>query len=185
MLTMAYTFAQMPWCELLIATGERGLVAVQFVGNEGRQHEVARLAAHWRGSELVESEKENRQAIEELNAYAAGRLCEFTVPLELRGTEFQMSAWRALLEIPYGETRSYGDLARAIGHPQAFRAVGMANHSNPIAIIVPCHRVIGSDRRLTGYGGGLDLKKTLLELERARMAVGPPFPKTQTLPLWE
>lgn len=183
MQTISYVFARMPWCELLVAAGEQGLVAVQFVGEEGREAEVPRLAAHERGAKLIESERENRDAVAELNAYAAGELREFTVPLQLRGTPFQMSVWRALLKIPYGETRSYADIARAIGHPRAFRAVGMANHSNPIAIIVPCHRVVGTNRSLTGYGGGLELKKALLELEHAR----PPANGSArvSLPLWK
>jgi O-6-methylguanine DNA methyltransferase len=182
---ISYTFARMPWCELLVATGERGLVAVQFVGEEGREREVTRLAAHCRGMEIVKSEKENRPAIEELNAYAVGKLREFTVPLELRGTDFQIAAWRALLDIPYGETRTYADIARAVGHPQSFRAVGMANHSNPIAIIVPCHRVVGSDRSLTGYGGGLELKRTLLELERSQTPASASARNPTSLPLWK
>jgi O-6-methylguanine DNA methyltransferase len=101
----------------------------------------------------------------QLTAYLAGTLREFTIPLDLRGTAFQLEDWRALLEIPYGEVRSYADIARAIGRPKAVRAVGMANHANPVPIIVPCHRVIGSNRTLTGYGGGLDLKERLLHLE--------------------
>jgi O-6-methylguanine DNA methyltransferase len=101
----------------------------------------------------------------QLNAYFEGSLREFSVPLDLRGTPFQMKAWQALREIPYGEVRSYADIANTIGRPRAVRAVGMANHANPVPIIVPCHRVIGSNRTLTGYGGGLDLKERLLRLE--------------------
>jgi O-6-methylguanine DNA methyltransferase len=104
----------------------------------------------------------------ELEKYFAGKLRVFTVPLDLRGTGFQMSCWRALLQIPYGETRTYAEQARAIGRPQAFRAVGMANHDNPVAIIVPCHRVIASSGKLAGYGGGLPLKQKLLDLERGQ-----------------
>ena len=92
---------------------------------------------------------------------------EFAFPLDLRGTDFQVACWRALLNIPYGETRTYADIARAVGKPKAFRAVGMANNRNPIAIVVPCHRVIASDGTLCGYGGGLDVKRKLLELEGA------------------
>lgn len=101
----------------------------------------------------------------QLTAYFDGTLRVFSVPLDLRGTPFQMEAWQALLDIPYGEVRSYADIARVIGRPRAVRAVGMANHANPVPIIVPCHRVIGSNRKLTGYGGGLDLKDRLLRLE--------------------
>ena len=103
----------------------------------------------------------------ELDAYFAGKLRVFQQPLDLRGTDFQLRCWNALLAIPYGETRSYGDQARTIGSPRGFRAVGMANHDNPIAIIVPCHRVITSDHKLGGYGGGLDVKEKLLDLEGA------------------
>ncbi len=102
----------------------------------------------------------------ELEDYFAGRRRDFTLPLDLRGTDFQMLCWNALLRIPYGETRTYAEQARAIGHPNAFRAVGAANGANPIAIIVPCHRVINTGGKLGGYGGGLDLKRRLLDLEQ-------------------
>jgi methylated-DNA-[protein]-cysteine S-methyltransferase len=103
----------------------------------------------------------------QVQAYFAGRLRKFRLPLDLPGTDFQHQVWRQLQEIPYGETRSYGQIAAAIGRPQAVRAVGAANGSNPAPIVVPCHRVIGAGGRLTGYGGGLPLKKRLLELEGA------------------
>ena len=101
----------------------------------------------------------------QLQAYFAGELTAFDVDLELTGTEFQCRVWAALQTIPYGETRSYGQIAEQIGSPAASRAVGMANSRNPIGIIVPCHRVIGSSGGLTGYGGGIERKRTLLELE--------------------
>lgn len=101
----------------------------------------------------------------ELNEYFAGRRRTFSVPLSIHGTPFQQSVWRALMEIPWGETISYGELARRIGRINACRAVGMANHVNPLPIFIPCHRVIGADGRLTGYGGGLEIKKKLLEIE--------------------
>jgi methylated-DNA-[protein]-cysteine S-methyltransferase len=107
------------------------------------------------------------QAAEELRAYFAGTLKIFHVALDMEGTEFQLSVWNHLTKIPFGETRSYAQVAEAIGRPKAVRAVGAANGSNPVAIIVPCHRVIGSTGKLTGYGGGLPLKKRLLELEGA------------------
>ena len=106
------------------------------------------------------------EAVRQLAAYFDGRLKTFDLPLEMSGTPFRMKTWEALKTIPYGETRSYGDIARQIGCPKAFRAVGMANHHNPISIVVPCHRVIGSDGSLTGYGGGLPVKVRLLELEK-------------------
>ena len=102
----------------------------------------------------------------QLRAYFRGELKEFDLPIRQNGTEFQLAVWGALKEIPYGETVSYGDIARAIGRPKACRAVGSANHNNPISIIVPCHRVVGSSGTLTGYGGGLEAKRWLLELEK-------------------
>jgi methylated-DNA-[protein]-cysteine S-methyltransferase len=108
-----------------------------------------------------------KQAADELHAYFTGILRIFRVPLDMQGTDFQLSVWNYLVKIPYGETRSYAQVAESIGRPQAVRAVGAANGSNPVAIIVPCHRVIGSSGKLTGYGGGLPMKKRLLELEGA------------------
>jgi methylated-DNA-[protein]-cysteine S-methyltransferase len=109
-------------------------------------------------------------AVEQLEAYFAGDRTDFDLELDLVGTQFQRRVWTALLTIPYGETRSYGEIARQIGSPGAFRAVGLANGHNPIGIIVPCHRVIGSNGSLTGYGGGLDRKRALLALEKSRTA---------------
>ena len=102
----------------------------------------------------------------QLEEYFAGERREFDLPLSMKGTPFQMACWQALQEIPYGETRSYADIARRIGRPKACRAVGGANHVNPISIIVPCHRVIGAGGSLVGYGGGLSRKEYLLELEK-------------------
>ncbi len=106
------------------------------------------------------------QAAAELGEYFAGRRRNFTLPLAPRGTEFQQRVWSELRRIPCGETRTYGEIARAIGQPRACRAVGMANNRNPIAILIPCHRVIGRDGSLTGYAAGLTVKRQLLELER-------------------
>jgi methylated-DNA-[protein]-cysteine S-methyltransferase len=106
------------------------------------------------------------EAEEQLKAYFAGELTEFTVELRLHGTEFQRKVWQQLARIPYGETRTYGQLADALGNPGASRAVGLANGKNPVGIIVPCHRVVGADGSLTGYGGGLDRKQRLLDFER-------------------
>ncbi|MGW1159519.1 methylated-DNA--[protein]-cysteine S-methyltransferase [Streptomyces sp. NPDC002513] len=106
-----------------------------------------------------------REAADQLAAYFAGELKEFTVELRLDGTPFQRSVWEQLRLIPYGETRSYGELADALGNPGASRAVGLANGRNPIGIIVPCHRVVGANGSLTGYGGGLDRKQRLLDFE--------------------
>ena len=111
------------------------------------------------------------QAERELEEYFAGRRTAFSVPLSMHGTPFQMAVWAALRAIPYGEMRSYGELAAQIGRPRACRAVGMANHVNPLPILVPCHRVLGADGRLTGYAGGLNVKEFLLKLEGAHVKV--------------
>ncbi|EMF53732.1 MULTISPECIES: methylated-DNA--[protein]-cysteine S-methyltransferase [Streptomyces] len=105
-------------------------------------------------------------AEEQLKAYFAGELREFTLELRLHGTPFQRLVWERLVAIPYGETRAYGDLADDLGNPKASRAVGLANGRNPVSIIVPCHRVVGSDGSLTGYGGGVERKRRLLDFER-------------------
>ena len=107
-----------------------------------------------------------RQAAEELAAYFAGQLRVFTVPLAPKGTPFQQKVWAALREIPYGETRSYKEIAAMVGNEKACRAVGMANNRNPLPIFIPCHRVVGADGNLVGYAGGLDVKTFLLELEK-------------------
>ncbi len=108
-----------------------------------------------------------RQAYSQLDEYFRGERKQFDLPLKPAGTPFQQQVWQALRKIPYGETRTYGEIAAAIGNPRACRAVGMANHCNPIAIVIPCHRVIGTNGSLTGYAGGFDIKQKLLELEGA------------------
>jgi len=108
------------------------------------------------------------RVMQQLEEYFAGRLQKFTIPLSLHGTAFQLSVWKALQAIPYGETVSYGTISKKIGNPKASRAVGAANGNNPVSIIVPCHRVIGSTGKLVGYGGGLTIKTALLELEQSR-----------------
>ncbi len=109
-----------------------------------------------------------KDVITQLEEYFAGRLQRFTIPLSLEGTAFQRSVWRALKTIPYGKTVSYGAISNKIGNPKASRAVGAANGQNPVSIIVPCHRVIGANGKLVGYGGGLPIKSALLELEQSR-----------------
>lgn len=123
--------------------------------------------------ENLKTDKNNRKETaviiktkNQLEEYFGGKRKEFNVPLEVNGTEFQEKVWRALLEIPYGETRSYLDIAKKIGNPKAFRAVGMANNKNKIMIIIPCHRVIGSNKKLVGYAGGLEVKEKLLNIEK-------------------
>jgi methylated-DNA-[protein]-cysteine S-methyltransferase len=112
----------------------------------------------------------------QLDEYFAGERTTFEIELDLEGTDFQCQVWAALLDIPHGETRSYGELARAIGRPGAARAVGLANGHNPIGIIVPCHRVVGADGSLTGYGGGLGRKRVLLDLEQGQSTPRLPVP---------
>jgi methylated-DNA-[protein]-cysteine S-methyltransferase len=123
----------------------------------------------------VEARPPFAEAVRQLDAYFAGRLRRFDLPLAPKGTAFQQRVWQALLDIPYGETASYGQLARRIDRPAAVRAVGAANGQNPLSIVIPCHRVIGSDGRLVGYGGGLPAKSALLALER-RIAGVPAHP---------
>lgn len=112
-----------------------------------------------------------KQARKELDAYFAGKLKDFTVPVAPEGTEFQKKAWKALQKIPYGTTRSYGQQAKVVGNPSASRAVGAANGRNPIAVIIPCHRVIGSNGSLTGFGGGMKRKQFLLDLEQGELLI--------------
>jgi len=108
----------------------------------------------------------NHQTVEQLTEYFEGKRTQFDLPLDVDGTPFQKAVWSELLRIPYGETRTYGEIAKAIGRPGAARAVGMANHENPVAVVIPCHRVIGRDGSLTGYAGGVQLKAQLLSIER-------------------
>lgn len=129
---------------------------------------------HNNGQRQSSPYKENaisQEAKRQLQAYIDGTLSQFDLPLGAKGTAFQRSVWQALCDIPYGETRSYGDIATAIGNPKAVRAVGTANSKNPISIIVPCHRVIGSNGKLTGYAGGLNRKEWLLRLEDRKQAL--------------
>jgi O-6-methylguanine DNA methyltransferase len=156
---------------LFLAAASRGLVALEFDARLPGQQSIRPNPRHLReekmGVAFEYSPRRLRPYVGQLEEYFAGHRREFTFRLHLRGTEFQRACWRALLAIPYGETRSYADIAEAVGKPSAFRAVGMANNRNPIAIVVPCHRVIASDGKLCGYGGGLDVKRKLLELEGA------------------
>lgn len=160
---------------LFLAASGRGLVALEFDVRLPGQQSIRPNPRHLReeknGFTFEDSSRVMRPYLKELEEYFAGDRREFTFPLDLRGTDFQLACWRALLAIPYGETRSYADVARAVGKPNAFRAVGMANNRNPIAIVVPCHRVIASDGGLCGYGGGLEVKRKLLELEGALTGV--------------
>jgi methylated-DNA-[protein]-cysteine S-methyltransferase len=147
---------------LLLAASEIGLRLVSF---ESSKH-AAPPRPEWK-----QNKSQFAEVIRQLQAYFHGELKKFDLPLTLEGTEFQLRVWNALREIPYGETISYSQLAERIGNPKAVRAVGLANGSNPIPIIVPCHRVIGSNGSLTGFGGGLPTKRILLELESKQLSL--------------
>jgi methylated-DNA-[protein]-cysteine S-methyltransferase len=153
---MYYCYLDTPIGELLLAGEEGALSMIGFPkGSMRREPEP-----HW-----IFNEKPLAAACAQLDEYFAGSRKEFDLPLRLNGTEFQVSVLEALQGIPYGETTSYGEIAKRIGRPKAVRAVGAANGRNPIPIVVPCHRVIGSTGDLTGFGGGLDTKEALLRLE--------------------
>jgi methylated-DNA-[protein]-cysteine S-methyltransferase len=153
---LRYTTLESPIGELLLLGEDRGLHGLYMQG--GRK--PIRVAAGWERSAVPFA-----SVIAQLREYFDGRRTAFEVPLLMHGSPFELQVWRALQEIPYGETTSYGEIARRVGQPSAARAVGVANGRNPIAVIVPCHRVIGADGSLTGYGGGLERKRVLLELE--------------------
>ncbi|HUJ91063.1 MAG TPA: methylated-DNA--[protein]-cysteine S-methyltransferase [Gaiellaceae bacterium] len=146
-----------PVGRLGLVASERGLRRVLWPGEPGAGGDEAVLAA----------------AAEQLREYFAGSRRAFDLPLDLEGTAFQRRAWLALAEIPYGETRSYGEQARRLGAPRAARAVGAANGANPVPIVLPCHRLVGADGSLTGFGGGLDVKRRLLELESVHAVTKP------------
>ena len=153
---MYYCYLDTPIGELLLAGEDEALAMIGFPkGSMRREPEP----------DWIFNEKPLANARKQLQEYFAGERREFALPLKLSGTEFQVSVLEALLDIPYGQTTSYGEIARRIGRPKAVRAVGAANGRNPIPIVVPCHRVIGSTGDLTGFGGGLDTKEALLRLE--------------------
>ncbi len=156
---MKYRYIDSPFGRVLIAGDEKGLTWLAFA--RGRQ----------RSTPLPDWVEANRDALlretkRQLDAYFTGKSDCFDLPLDPRGTEFQQRVWRKLVAIPFGKTVSYTELARRVGRPRAFRAVGAANGQNPVSVIIPCHRVLGKNGDLTGYGGGLETKRRLLELEQ-------------------
>jgi methylated-DNA-[protein]-cysteine S-methyltransferase len=158
--SIRYFITDSPIGPLLLASTTKGLCGVYMQDHRhGKQPEP----------DWIRDRDALSEASGQLTAYFEGKLRAFDLPLDLAGTPFQLEVWRALCGIPFGETRSYADLARAIGNAKAVRAVGLANGRNPVSIVVPCHRVIGSDGSLTGYGGGLTRKRFLLDHE-ARIA---------------
>ena len=164
--TIAMATVATPLGDISAAISPRGL------GYLGFGERAAALAEGWARrwwpqAALVYDQPSLPDLYAQLAAYFAGELREWSLPLDLRGTQFQLEAWQALLQIPYGTTRAYSEHAAVIGHPRAVRAVGAANGANPISIIVPCHRLIGKGGALVKYGGGLEIKRRLLELEGA------------------
>ena len=157
---LSYAFLDSPIGRLLLAGDANGLQQILF-STDGRP---ASPDPEW-----IEDRSALAEASLQLKAYFAGELENFDLSLSPQGTPFQRRVWIELQKIPYGKTISYGELARRIGNPKASRAVGLANGSNPISIVIPCHRVIGSDGKLTGYGGGLPIKEKLLALERRQL----------------
>lgn len=156
---MEYAFIESPVGRLLLAGDGRALSMLSFTSSD----RASAVAPGW------EPDRGSLAPVRaELAAYFAGRLTEFRTPVVPQGTPFQQRVWGELCRIPYGETISYAELARRIGNQRAVRAVGLANGANPIAIVIPCHRVIGSNGSLTGYGGGLPIKQALLALERGQ-----------------
>ncbi len=159
---MKYTVLDSPVGPLMLAGDESALRELWFL--QGRQRQAPNPA--W-----TESARAFAEPVRQLKAYFAGRLKTFTCAVDPGGTAFQARVWTALREVAYGETISYGELARRIGDPKAVRAVGLANGANPISIVIPCHRVIGADGTLVGYGGGLPIKRALLSLEQGQGAL--------------
>jgi methylated-DNA-[protein]-cysteine S-methyltransferase len=162
-MTLAFTILASPLGGLKLVASDRGLVAILWPDDALGRVRLEGLSEAPEHPVLVETRRQ-------LGDYFAGRREQFDVPLDFRGTDFQKQVWAALLTIPFGETRSYGQVAQQIGRPSASRAVGAANGRNPISIIAPCHRVVGSAGGLTGFAGGLEAKRYLLDLERCPVA---------------
>ncbi len=156
-----YTILESPVGKLFLTSSEEAITELFMEKHKGAPKPIDK----WRRDDGL-----FREAADQLRAYFAGELTEFDLPLATAGTPFQQSVWDELRRIPYGVTISYGEMARRIGRPEAPRAVGAANGSNPISIIIPCHRLIGSNNNLTGYGGGIERKKYLIEFEAEILA---------------
>lgn len=158
--------------EFTVATTVLGLGWLGFGASEGNERSLQEWAKRWYpNATLTRQFEPNSEALEQLQEYLLGKRKVFTIPLDRKGTAFQCRVWEELERVPFGETRTYGEIAIKVGNPKGQRAVGMANHRNPLAIVVPCHRVIGKNGNLTGYAGGLDIKQRLLELEGAILAL--------------
>lgn len=161
-MSLSYKFLDSPVGKLKLVASETGLVAVLWENDDPRRVPLDNLVEDKNHLILLDAERQ-------LNEYFAGERRSFSIPLDMRGTPFQKDVWRALLAIPFGETLNYGQIAKQLGKSGASRAVGAANGRNPISIVVPCHRVIGSTGKLTGFAGGLDAKSRLLNLETANL----------------
>jgi len=157
-MTFSFHIMNSPVGALKLVASEHGLAAVLWENDDPKRVPLQPLVEDRNHPVLLETERQ-------LNEYFAGKRTSFSLPLDFRGTDFQKAVWQALLTIPFGETRSYAQIAAQVGNPTAVRAVGAANGRNPISIIAPCHRVIGSSGKLTGFAGGLETKARLLELE--------------------
>lgn len=175
-LNCAYKIMSSPVGDLKLIAGEPGLVAILWESVKPKHVWSGAVVANENHPILVEAERQ-------LKEYFQGHRQSFSLPLQMIGTNFQINVWQALLTIPYGETRSYGQLARQLGNANAMRAVGAANGRNPIPIVVPCHRVIGASGDLVGFGGGLKMKAQLLELERSGSVLAKWNPSPSQLPL--
>ncbi len=162
---IAYHVMTSPVGLLFLAQTAQGLRHLEFMDRKSIKRMIANHSAEYPEATWEPSLLDLKPVVEQLEAYFCGALDTFDVPTSVSGSPFQLQVWRALLEIPYGETRTYGQIAKAIGQPRSARAVGLANNQNPLAIIVPCHRVIGAKGEMTGYGGGVTRKKWLLQLE--------------------
>lgn len=158
-MNLASKSIESPVGKLKLVASDQGLVGILWEKDRPGRVRLSELVENEQHPVLVETERQ-------LGEYFAGKRTTFSVALDMRGTRFQKDVWEALLAIPFGETRSYGQLAKQLGNPRATRAVGAANGRNPLSIIVPCHRVIGSSGKLTGFAGGLDAKAHLLSLEQ-------------------
>ncbi len=157
-MSLVCKFVESPVGTLKLVAGEKGLVAILWENDDPRRVILTDLVDDERQPLLVETERQ-------LKEYFQGRRRRFSIPLDMRGTPFQKTVWEVLVTIPFGETRSYGQVAKQLGRPNAMRAVGVASGKNPISIVVPCHRMVGSSGRLTGFAGGLKAKAYLLEIE--------------------
>ncbi len=157
-MSLSYKIIDSPIGKLKLVASDKALVAILWENDKPRRVRLSELKVNGQHPVLLETERQ-------LKEYFDGKRKEFSIALEMNGTRFQKDVWEALLAIPFGETRSYAQLAEQLGNPRATRAVGAANGRNPVSIIVPCHRVIGSSGKLTGFAGGLEVKAQLLNLE--------------------